>query len=77
MTHALAAMIDATSALHLTAREREEVRLVIESSLAGLHEEIAHTDQDEFPEELKERRAVLASVLRRLDSLPVCTGEAA
>ena len=75
MTSAIAEMIDETAVLPLTAREREEVRLLLESSLADLHEEIIHTDRYEFREGLKERRAVLAGVLRRLRALPVTTRE--
>jgi hypothetical protein len=57
--------------LAVTPEEAEEVRHVIESSLADLHLEIAHTDRYEFREILKARRAVLLGVLRRLSARPV------
>jgi len=56
--------------LALTPEEAEEVRLVLESSLADLHLEIRHTDRYEFREILKERRAVLQEALRRLSATP-------
>jgi len=56
--------------LALTPEEAEGMRLVLESSLADLHLEIAHTDRYEFPEILKVRRAVLQGVLRRLTTTP-------
>ena len=62
--------------LALTREEAEEVRLVLESSFADLHLEIRHTDRYEFREILKERRAVLQGVLRRLRAMPVTHTEA-
>ena len=57
--------------LAVTPEEAEEVRRVLESSLADLREEIAHTDRYEFRETLKQRRAVVQGVLRRLSATPV------
>lgn len=57
--------------LAVTPEEAEEVRLVLEASLADLHLEIAHTDAYEYREILKARRAVLQGVLRRLSATPV------
>ncbi len=57
--------------LALTPEEAGEVRLVLESSLADLRTEIAHTDRYEFREILKARRALLQGVLRRLSATPV------
>ena len=57
--------------LAVTPEEAEEVRHVLENSLADLHLEIAHTDRYEFREILKARRAVLQGVLRRLGATPV------
>jgi len=61
--------------LALTPEEAEEVRLVLESSLADLHLEIRHTDRYEFRETLKARRAVLQEVLRRLSATPALAME--
>jgi hypothetical protein len=54
------------TALVLTAPEHEELCVVLGSYLADLRQEIAHTDRYAFREMLKERRAVLQGVLRRL-----------
>jgi hypothetical protein len=56
--------------LAVTPEEAEEVRLALESTLADLHTEIAHTDRYEFRETLKARREVLQGVLRRLSATP-------
>ena len=58
-----------------TPQEAEEVRLALESSLADLSLEIRHTDRYEFREALKERRAVLQAVLRRLSAIPALAPE--
>ncbi|HTY81004.1 MAG TPA: hypothetical protein VMI34_24500 [Candidatus Bathyarchaeia archaeon] len=52
--------------LVLTAREREELRLVLESCLADLSFEIARTDGYDFRLGLKQRRTVLRGVLDNL-----------
>jgi hypothetical protein len=57
--------------LAVTPEQAEELRLVMESSLADLHLEIAHTDRYELHEILKARWAVLQGVLRRLSAIPV------
>ena len=64
-------MSDRIVDLAVTPEEAEELRLVLESSLADLHTEISHTDRYEFREILKARRAVLQGVLRRLSVTPV------
>jgi hypothetical protein len=57
----------------VTPEEAEELRLVLESSLADLQMEIAHTDRYEFREILKARRAVLQGLLSRLSATPFGT----
>ena len=52
--------------LVLTAREREELRLVLESWLADLNFEIACTDGYDFRLALKQRRTLLRRVLDNL-----------
>jgi hypothetical protein len=52
--------------LVLTAQERDELRLVLESYLGDLSVEIRRTDGYDFREVLKERRTVLQQVLRNL-----------
>ena len=59
------------TALALTAPEREELCVVLESYLADLRQEIAHTDRYEFRQMLKERRTILQGVLHRLSATPV------
>ena len=62
--------------LALTAQEGEELRLVLESDLADLSMEIADTDSYDFREALKEKRARLREVLRRLSAtLSVAAGD--
>lgn len=67
-------MCDQFVDLGVTPEEAEELRRVLESSLADLHMEIAH--RYEFREILKTRRAVLQGVLRRLNALPVAASTA-
>jgi hypothetical protein len=52
--------------LVLTAQERDELRLVLESYLGDLSVEIRRTDGYDFRQVLKERRTVLQQVLRNL-----------
>jgi len=52
--------------LVLTAQERDELRLVLESYLGDLSVEIRRTDGYDFRQALKERRTVLLQVLRNL-----------
>ena len=52
--------------LVLTAQESEELRLALESYLADLRLEIAHTDGYDFRQALKQRRTVLQAVLGHL-----------
>ncbi len=56
--------------LVLTAQERQELRLALESYLADLRLEIAHTDGYDFRQALKQRRTVLQRVLGNLDRAP-------
>ena len=56
--------------LSLTAQERDELRLLLETSVSDLHLEIAHTDRYEFRQELKTRRVLLHGVLQRLGGAP-------
>lgn len=56
--------------LSLTAQERDELRLALESCVNDLHMEIAHTDRYEFRQELKARRVLLHGVLQRLGGPP-------
>jgi hypothetical protein len=53
--------------LDLTVAERAVLRTMLESEIAELREEIAHTDSLEFRDGLKERRRVLQKVY---DALP-------
>jgi hypothetical protein len=55
-----------TTDLTLTEQERNELRLALRIYVTDLKMEISHTDQYEFREELKAKRAVLEEVLRRL-----------
>jgi hypothetical protein len=55
--------------LVLTAQERDELRLVLESYLGDLSVEIRRTDGYDFRQALKERRTVLQQVLRNLARL--------
>jgi hypothetical protein len=57
-------------AFSLTDRERDDLRLLLEGTLADLHAEIAPTDRYEFREGLEERPATLAGALGRLRALP-------
>ena len=54
----------------LTAQERDELRLALETCVNDLHTEIAHTDRYEFRQELKARRVLLHGVLQRLGGPP-------
>ncbi len=56
--------------LRLTAQEREQLRLALETCVSDLHTEIAHTDRYEFRQELKVRRVLLQGVLHRLAGAP-------
>lgn len=49
--------------LDLTPDERDDFRDVIENVLTELRMEIAHTDNRDFRDQLKQRQAVLAKVL--------------
>jgi hypothetical protein len=59
--------------LSLTAQERDELRLALETCVNDLHDEIAHTDRYEFRQELKARRGLLYGVLRRLSGASTAT----
>jgi hypothetical protein len=56
--------------LSLTAQERDELRLALETCVNDLHNEIAHTDRYEFRQELKVRRVLLHRVLQQLGGAP-------
>lgn len=66
MSMAMQGSREKTTDLTLTTQERNELRLALRTYVTDLRMEIAHTDRDEFREELKARRAVLEEVLRRL-----------
>lgn len=55
-----------TTTLVLKAQERKELRLALRTYVTDLRMEIAQTDQYEFRQGLKAKRAVLEEVLRRL-----------
>lgn len=62
--------VEQVRGLNLTALERDELRLALETCVSDLHTEIVHTDRYEFRQELKARRALLQGVLHRLDGAP-------
>jgi hypothetical protein len=62
--------VEQVRGLNLTAQERDELRLALETCVGDLHTEIVHTDRYEFRQELKVRRALLQGVLQRLAGGP-------
>lgn len=56
--------------IELTEAQCAELQRVIETALGDLSSEIAGTDSAEYREGLRERRAVLESVLFLLDNPP-------
>jgi hypothetical protein len=52
--------------LSLEAKEKEILIWALRSAVSDLGAEIADTEKQEFREDLKERKAVLQSVLQRL-----------
>ena len=62
--------VEQVRGLNLTAQERDELRLALETCVSDLHTEIVHTDRYEFRQELKARRALLRGVLHQLAEAP-------
>lgn len=53
--------------LTLEAREREILAWALKSAVSDLGAEIADTDNQEFREDLKQRKATLVGILQRLE----------
>ncbi|WHZ14436.1 MAG: hypothetical protein OJF52_001274 [Nitrospira sp.] len=53
--------------ISLEAKEREILAWALKSAVSDLGAEIADTENMEFRQDLKERKAVLQSILKRLD----------
>ena len=70
MTAEVEAEQEQVTDLSLTAQERDELRLALETCVNDLHNEIAHTDRYEFRQELKVRRVLLHRVLQQLSGAP-------
>jgi len=56
--------------IELTEAQCAELQRLLEGSLGDLSTEIADTDNPEYREVLRERRAILESVLFQLDNPP-------
>jgi hypothetical protein len=56
--------------IELNENQCAELQRVLEESLSDLSTEIADTDNPQYREGLRERRAVLESVLYQLDNPP-------
>lgn len=54
--------------IELNNKERETLREVLESYLSDLTSEIAHTDDRDFRENLKDKRTTIENIAQRFES---------